>query len=148
MQLFPRDLSWLSFNDRVLQEAEDPSVPLLERLKFLGIFSSNQDEFFRVRVATQRRHAILSEALENQKKYKEKNKLLKEIHLKVEEQKLKYDLLFSQLTTELNKNRIFLINEKDLDAKKLALVRNYFKVDVLEQLYPIIINKKREFPLP
>ncbi|MDB4347752.1 polyphosphate kinase 1 [Bacteroidia bacterium] len=146
MQLFPRDLSWLSFNDRVLQEAEDPSVPLLERLKFLGIFSSNQDEFFRVRVATQRRHAILSEALENQKKYKEKNKLLKEIHLKVEEQKLKYDLLFSQLTTELNKNRIFLINEKDLDAKKLALVRNYFKVDVLEQLYPIIINKKRNFP--
>lgn len=146
MQLFPRDLSWLSFNDRVLQEAEDPSVPLLERLKFLGIFSSNQDEFFRVRVATQRRHAILNEALDNEKKYKEKNKLLREIHTKVEEQKLKYDQLFNQLIAELNQNRIFLINEKDLDAKKLALVRNYFKVEVLERLYPIIINKKRKFP--
>ena len=50
-----RELSWLSFNERVLQEAEDKNVPLVERIKFLGIFSSNRDEFFRVRVATVKR---------------------------------------------------------------------------------------------
>ena len=53
--LVNRDISWLAFNDRVLQEANDPSVPLLDRLKFLGIVSSNRDEFFRVRVATIKR---------------------------------------------------------------------------------------------
>src|SRR5438105_9275992 len=58
IELIDRDLSWLSFNARVLQEAEDKSVPLLERIKFLGIFSNNRDEFFRVRVATIRRMAL------------------------------------------------------------------------------------------
>lgn len=146
MKLFPRDLSWLSFNERVLQEAADPTVPLLERLKFLGIFSSNQDEFFRVRVATQRRLAILNEALDNQKTYKEKNKLLKQIHEVVEQQKVEYDVLFHHLVDELNKKKIYLVNENDLDAKQLKLVKGYFKQTVLETLYPIIIDKKKPFP--
>ena len=58
-----REISWLAFNDRVLQEAEDPAVPLLERLRFLGIYSNNQDEFFRVRVATVRRIAKLGQTV-------------------------------------------------------------------------------------
>src|SRR5436190_10652830 len=62
--LIPRDISWLSFNARVLQEANDPSVPLRERIRFLGIHSNNQDEFFRVRVATLRRMLAFSKKKE------------------------------------------------------------------------------------
>ena len=62
LRFIPRDTSWLSFNHRVLQEAKDPSVPLYERIKFLAIYSSNLDEFFRVRVAAMRQFKLLNKA--------------------------------------------------------------------------------------
>ena len=65
--IIPKELSWLSFNARVLQEAADPSVPLIERVRFLGIYSSNQDEFFKVRVAELKRQVIINKAQESEK---------------------------------------------------------------------------------
>src|ERR1043165_10042694 len=88
-----REISWLSFNERVLQEAEDKSVPLIERLKFLGIFSNNRDEFFRVRVAT------LTRMIKHQKKAAElmgenPARLLDKIQRKVIEQQIKFENIY------------------------------------------------------
>src|SRR4051812_36301121 len=115
LQLKNRDISWLSFNDRVLQEAEDPGVPLLEPLRFLGIFSSNRDEFFRVRVATIRRMA----------KYGKKAKkifgidpdvLLEDIQQLIIRQQVKFDMLYADILKQLGEQKIFIVNEKNLSS--------------------------------
>ena len=94
-RIFNRELSWLSFNQRVLQEAEDPSVPLYERIKFLAIFSSNLDEFFRVRVASLR--SIIGLKKKKRKKLKiEPVKLLKEMHSKVDKMQNDFVRIFRE----------------------------------------------------
>lgn len=143
---FPRDLSWLAFNARVLQEAKDKTVPLMERLKFLGIFSSNQDEFYRVRIATQRRLAHHYKTLGDERLFKQKNNLLNELNQQIKEQQEEYKNIYNSLIEELNTNKIFLINEQELNKKQLKLVQAYFKQEVLEQLYPIIIDPSKKFP--
>lgn len=145
-KLYPRDLSWLSFNARVLQEAQDPKVPLMERLKFLGIFSSNQDEFYRVRIATQRRLAQLYKASGDQAAYKQKSSLLKKLNKTILEQQEEYEEVYHHLIKDLNKHRIFLIKETELSKKQLKVVQNYFRQEVLEVLYPIIIDPSNKFP--
>jgi len=146
MKLFPRDISWLAFNQRVLQEAEDPNVPLLERLKFLGIFSSNQDEFFRVRFATQRRMMLYNESVAKDKLQKESRALLTKIEKTVTEQQVKFNEIYHDLLVELANNKIYMCNEKELNASQLRKVRNYFKQSVLETLFPIILRKNHGFP--
>jgi polyphosphate kinase len=98
-----REISWLSFNERVLQEAADTSTPLIERLKFLGIFSNNRDEFFRVRVATVKRMIPLGKkavsVLGTDPKY-----LLEQIQQKVIEQQQRFDEVYTDLLKELSKN--------------------------------------------
>ena len=140
-----RDLSWLSFNARVLQEAEDPGVPLLERLRFLGIFSNNRDEFFRVRVANVRRMARFG------KKGREilgmdPVVLLERIQLITLAQQKKFDKLYIQLLRELEKQKIFMVDERQLTNEEGAFVRKYFREQVHPQLAPIMIETAPKFP--
>ena len=108
--LINRDLSWLSFNARVLQEAEDPNVPLIERLRFLDIFSNNRDEFFRVRVATIRRMAKWpnkAKALLGE----DPDVLLEQIQKIVIRQQKKFDQAYDTILRELRKENILFVNE-------------------------------------
>ena len=109
----PRELSWLSFNARVLQEAADASVPLIERLRFLGIFSNNSDEFFRVRVAEVRRLIAVSSG-DNKQQSKD---LLVAIQKRVVELQKEFDRIYVDIVRELAVHRIYLINEKQLDFR-------------------------------
>src|SRR5205809_6465002 len=110
-RIIPRDISWLSFNGRVLQEAADETVPLRDRLRFLGIFSNNLDEFFRVRVATLARMVRLEKAarmhLENNP-----DKILKQIQEIVIDQQNEFDSTYAEIIAQLVKKKIFIKNEK------------------------------------
>lgn len=145
VELIDRDLSWLSFNARVLQEAEDSSVPLLERLRFLGIFSSNRDEFFRVRVATIRRMTKWG------KKGKDllgtdPEELLEKIQKIVVAQQKKFEKVYSEILLELEKENISIINEQQLTKEQGVFVRNYFHETVYQFLVPIMIDSSPKFP--
>ncbi len=145
LPLINREISWLSFNERVLQEANDPTVPLLERLKFLGIFSSNRDEFFRVRVATVRR--IIKLGVKPKEFAGENPKLLMERIMKIiNSQQEKFEETYSNLLSELERNQIFIINEKQLNQEQGAFVKAYFKENVLPLLFPIMLDNVQEFP--
>ncbi|MDI1232834.1 MAG: polyphosphate kinase 1 [bacterium] len=141
-----REISWLAFNDRVLQEANDVHVPLLERLKFLGIFSSNLDEFFRVRVATNKRMLQIKKGSLEQINQKELKLLLKEIHDKVIIQQAKFNLIYHNILDELKAKNIFFINEKQINIQQVAEVRKYFKEEILNAIFPLILSKERPFP--
>jgi polyphosphate kinase len=145
IELIDRDLSWLSFNDRVLQEAEDTNVPLLERIKFLGIFSNNRDEFYRVRIATIRRMERFGKKGEKILGANPKP-LLDKIQKIVLKQQEKFDRLYHSLIKELAKEKIFLINEKELSKEQGDFVRNYFHEQVYPFLVPIMLDSSPKFP--
>src|SRR5690606_39071092 len=141
-----REISWLSFNERVLQEAEDPNTPLFERIRFIGIFSNNLDEFFRVRVATVRRMVDLGKDEENLLG----NFTPRELHDKILEtvygQQLKVQQILKEIRVELSKNNIFIIDEKELNHQQGVYVKKYFYEKVLPNLVPIMLSKKNKFP--
>lgn len=143
--LINRELSWLAFNDRVLQEAEDKTVPLIERLKFLGIYSNNRDEFFRVRVAT------LKRVVKHQKKAEElmgENpvRLLEKIKHAVIAQQDKFEHIYQVIIRELNKQNISIINEKQLSPAQGTFVKEYFREKVKGSLFPIMLDSPSPFP--
>ncbi|HOZ15505.1 MAG TPA: RNA degradosome polyphosphate kinase [Tenuifilaceae bacterium] len=145
IQLVNRELSWLSFNGRVLQEAENPETPLIERLKFLGIFSNNLDEFFRIRVATQRRLLVVEKGA---KKIMGQNprKILEKIQRIVISYQSKFDLIFADIIKELKKESIYLIDEKCLQPSQVEYLRNYFKKHISTHLAPIMLKGLERFP--
>ena len=141
-QFFPRELSWLSFNARVLQEARNASVPLIQRVRYLGIFSSNLDEFFRVRVAEVRRLISVSSGAERQAA----KDLLQGIQKRVVALQKEFDTIYIDLMRELQKAKIFLINEKQLDEGQAAFVAQYFRDTVLPELEPILLEESLAIP--
>jgi polyphosphate kinase len=146
VKLINRELSWLSFNDRVLQEANDKSVPLLERLKFLGIFSSNLDEFFRVRVATNKRLLQVKSTKEQPINKKQIQDLLIDIHNKVIIQQAKFNKIYEEIIDELKGKKVYFIDEKRLNNQQLIEARKYFKEEVINTIFPLILDVKRSFP--
>lgn len=144
-EIINRDISWLGFNARVLQEAEDASVPLLERLRFLGIFSNNRDEFFRVRIATIRR--MLKWGKNGKQILKaDPSKLLDKIQGIVMDQQKKFDTLFNVILKKLEAENVFLVNEKQLNPLQQNFVSEYFEQKVFPFLIPIMIESAPKFP--
>ena len=141
-----RDISWLSFNERVLQEAEDKRVPLNERVRFLGIFSNNQDEFFRVRVATLRRMAKLQRSKIREFEINP-TKVISHIQKKILVLKNRFDNSYLDILKELEKEDIFLLNESQLSDEQGIVVRQYFNDSVRPRLFPIMIDHETKLPV-
>ena len=140
-----KEISWLSFNGRVLQEAADPSVPLFERIKFLGIYSSNLDEFFRVRVATLKR---LSNMDKEAKKITglDPDTILKEMQSIVLKQNNRFETVYEEILEALAKEKIYIINENHLNRRQGEFVRRYFQQEVRPKLIPIMMDQVDKFP--
>ena len=143
----PRDISWLAFNERVLQEAADVSVPLRERVKFLGIFSNNQDEFFRVRVAALNRMIAFSgKGKLNMHMELSPAKILQQIQAIVLEQGDRFDETWRNILQEMNREKIFLINEKELNKDQQKYVQNFFEEEARPNIIPLMIQSIPQFP--
>ncbi len=141
-----REISWLYFNERVLQEAADETVPLIERIKFLSIFSSNLEEFYRVRVATMTRLSNLNDKTKELLGFNPK-KILNEIKNIVVRQERKFEQLFqATLINELAQNRIFILNDTQLNVARGEFVREHFRDKILSNLVPIMVDLDRPFP--
>lgn len=145
-RLINRELSWLSFNDRVLQEANDKTVPLLERLKFLGIFSSNLDEFFRVRVATNKRMLQITGEKGKGINKREIRETLQDIYNKVVIQQVKFNDIYNRLLDEFRSKNVYFVNEKQLNLQQNLDIRKYFKEDIINTIFPLILDDKKPFP--
>ena len=132
-----KELSWLSFNGRVLQEAMDKTVPLIERVRFLGIFSNNQDEFFKVRVADVKRRVLIHKEHGGDPKAED---LLHLIQDRVMELGVIFDNTYHELMMALARHNIFLINEEQTSPEQQAWLRTYFKEKVLRHISPILLT--------
>ncbi len=140
-----RDISWLSFNSRVLQEAADETVPLRERIRFLGIFSNNLDEFFRVRVATLKRMIAFGNK-GNMHLEVSPEMILEQIQDRVIGQQKEFDRIWNEILRELKKQKIFLINEKQLDKVQQKFITSFFNDEIRSNIVPLMIESIQEFP--
>lgn len=143
--LVNRDISWLTFNGRVLQEAECPDVPLVERMRFLGIFSNNLDEFFRVRVATTRRLLVDAKGAkkatgDNPRKILDKIQKIS-IHYQV-----RFDAIFRKLKEQLQGENIYFVDEHTVCEQQVYFLRRYFVDKIAGFLSPVMLKNVRAFP--
>ncbi|AIA71984.1 polyphosphate kinase [Pectobacterium atrosepticum SCRI1043] len=131
-----KELSWLSFNERVLQEAADKSNPLIERMRFLGIYSSNLDEFYKVRFADLKRRILINEeqGLDGNLRH-----LLGRIQARVLKTDQLFDSLYNELLLEMARNQIFLVNERQVSPNQQEWLREYFRQYLRPHITPILI---------
>jgi len=147
-EFIPRDISWLSFNARVLQEANDPTVTLKDRIRFLGIFSNNLDEFFRVRVATLKR---MVELIDKNKKsnidiVESPQIILDEIQRVVLKQQSEFARIWTNINKELIKRKVIIVNDRKLNAVQKEFVKDYFDNVVRPYIIPLMIENLPELP--
>src|SRR5690606_2057535 len=145
-KFIPRDISWLSFNARVLQEAADSNVPLPQRIKFLGIFSNNLDEFFRVRVAALKRAAEIDTKETKGYFYEDPNVILEQITELVIKQQKKFDKIWQEVQKEMAKQKVFIRTADQLSESQLAFVTDYFDREVESSIIPLILDEVRPLP--
>lgn len=145
MILFNRELSWLSFNARVLQEATDERVPLVERMRFLGIYSSNMDEFFRVRVANLRRMILIGD-----KKVSGFEGTPKELYATIRsvvvKQQKQFEIAYKNILQELSNQGIKQLDETQLNEEQLAELYEFYNIKLKHEIVPIILDPKTPFP--
>lgn len=141
-----REVSWLAFNYRVLQEAKDSRVPLYERIKFLAIYSSNLDEFFRVRVAGLRSLVRISKKTQKALDY-DPAAVLKKVLKIVNTHQNEFNTIFNdQIIPELRKNNIYLIDETETTDYQKEFIKSFFEESVIPQVQPILLIKKKIIP--
>lgn len=137
-----KELSWLSFNERVLQEAADKRNPLIERMRFLGIYSNNLDEFYKVRFADVKRRILINEERGSATGSRH---LLRKIQTKVAKLDQEFDILYNELLLEMARNQIFLINERQISPNQQIWLRQYFRQKLRQHITPILINPETNF---
>jgi polyphosphate kinase len=139
---YPKELSWLSFNQRVLQEAADINNPIIERIRFLGIYSNNMDEFYRVRVADVKRKIYIHLNEEELGEAEQTKLLMERIQKKVLGMTKDFDRIHSNVVKGLARYNIFLLGEEDLNHYHTQWLSNYFKNKILRHIAPVLLNKK------
>lgn len=142
----PRDITWLAFNERVLQEAMDEKVPLHLRIRFLGIFSNNLDEFFRVRVAGLKRAMDFKEKVIAESFYQPPSKILQKINDIVMRQQQNFDKTWKKILAEMAEHHVYIKTAKNLSSNQKEFVRKYFDEVVESNVIPILLHENTPMP--
>ena len=141
-----RELSWLDFNERVLQEAADITVPLIERLRFIGIFSNNLDEFYKVRYATVKRLALSKKKVKKFYKGENAKDLLNLITERAIELQNRSNLILDFILKDLMRENIFIVDEKAIPKDSISYIESFFSDKIQPKLKIVLLNEKDDFP--
>ncbi|MBU2977732.1 polyphosphate kinase 1 [Alteromonas sp. C1M14] len=141
---YPKELSWLSFNERVLQEAADKNNPAVERIRFLGIYSNNLDEFYRVRAADVKRQITIAQENGSEEEATRLIALMEEIQNKVVHLSNKFDDIHKDVLKALARYNIFILRKDELNEYQRVWLRNLFVNKILRHIAPILIDKKTD----
>ena len=141
-----RELSWLDFNERVLQEAPDITLPLIERLRFIGIFSNNLDEFYKVRYATVKRLALSKEKVKKFYKGENAKDLLNLITERAIELQNRSNLILDFILKDLEKENIFIVDEQAIPKDSISYIESFFLDKIQPKLKIVLLNEKDDFP--